>query len=147
MDLKKANDGLAAFRRDADVAGKKAEEDIAVLRSELVQARTDEQTAVAQSTRVGQQCSDVQQLLEDEQQTKDALAMALKKANEDLVTFRGDGDTAEEKEADNEAALPSDLAHMRTRMSRRRWCSRRVWSRSSPPSNCSSKTSKTRRML
>eukprot|EP00904_Undaria_pinnatifida_P003766 jgi/Undpi1/13390/HiC_scaffold_8.g03049.m1 len=126
MDLKKANDGLAAFRRDADVAGKKAEEDVAVLRSELVQARTDEQTAVAQSTRVGQQCSDVQQLLEDEQQTKDALAMALKKANEDLVTFRGDGDTAEEKEADNEAALPSDLAHMHTRMSRRRWCSRRV---------------------
>ena len=95
--LKKTNEDLATLRRDADAAGKKAKDEKAVRPSELPLTRTDEQTTVEQSTRLEHERSDVQQLFEDEQKVKDALAMALQKANDDLVTFQRDGDTAGRK--------------------------------------------------
>lgn len=46
--------------------------------------------------------------------------MALKKANDCLVTFHRDADGAGKKAADNEAVLRSELAHARTMSPRRR---------------------------
>lgn len=115
LDVKKGSADLAAFRRDAIAAAHKEADDKVNLRSALAQARADEQTAVAQLTHLEQKLSTVQLLFEDEQNAKDALAMALKKTNDGLVTLQRDADDAGKKAADNKATvLRSELVHART---------------------------------
>eukprot|EP00904_Undaria_pinnatifida_P003764 jgi/Undpi1/13389/HiC_scaffold_8.g03048.m1 len=126
LDVKKGSADLAAFRRDANAAAHKEADDKVNLRFAVAQARADEQTAVAQLTHLEQKLSTVQLLFEDEKNTKDALAMALKKANDGLVTLQRDADDAGKKAAENKTTvLRSELAHARTSVfsSARAWAS------------------------